>query len=102
MERRFSKDELLTNLTLYWATETITSMRLYYESARDPGQWGRATVPVAMLMSTKDMFPTPRAWVERQGPVARWTEIDRGGHFLEQEEPALVAEDLRAFISSLS
>jgi pimeloyl-ACP methyl ester carboxylesterase len=105
IESRFSKDDLLTNLTIYWATETITSsMRLYYEAARDPGAWGGApsSVPVAMLMSSKDMFPTPRSWVERQGPIARWTEIDRGGHFLEQEEPALVAADLRAFFSSLT
>lgn len=102
LERRFSKDDLLTNLTIYWATQTIgSSMRLYYETARDPGQWGRVTVPVGMLMSPKDMFPTPRAWVERSYAVTRWTEIDRGGHFLEWEEPELVAEDVRTFFRPL-
>lgn len=87
---------------IYWATQTITSsMRLYYETVRDPIQWSQSAVPVAMLMSLKDTFPTPHAWAERRGPIARWTEIDRGGHFLEQEEPQLVAEDPRAFFSTL-
>ncbi len=102
IERRFSKDALLTNLTIYWATETInSSIRLYYETARHPGSWGRVEVPTGMLMSPKDMFPTPRAWVERSYNVTRWTEIDRGGHFLEWEEPELVVEDIRAFFRPL-
>lgn len=102
LETRFRKDDLLTNLTIYWATETIgSSIRLYYETMRDPGRWGRSEVPTAMLMSPKDMFPTPRSWVERFGRVDRWTEIAAGGHFLEWEVPQLVAGDLRAFFRSL-
>jgi pimeloyl-ACP methyl ester carboxylesterase len=102
VERRFTKDELLTNLTIYWATETIgSSIRLYYETARDPGQWGKVDVPTAVIMPAKDMFPTPREWVERSGRVDRWTEADRGGHFLEWEEPDMVADDLRAFFRDL-
>ncbi|QBD78950.1 epoxide hydrolase [Ktedonosporobacter rubrisoli] len=98
IEKRFGKDDLLTNLTIYWATQTInSSMRLYYEMVRNPGSWGRVEVPTAMLMSPKDMFPTPREWVERSSNVQRWTEISSGGHFLEWEEPERVAEDLRAF-----
>jgi pimeloyl-ACP methyl ester carboxylesterase len=102
LESRFTKDEILANLTIYWATETIgSSMRLYYETARDPGSWDRVEVPTAMMMSPKDMFPTPREWVERSYNVERWTDIDRGGHFLEWEEPGLVAEDARAFFRPL-
>lgn len=92
---RYGRDRLLANLTLYWATGTIgSSMRLYYETVRDPGQFGRVAVPTAMLMTPHDMFPTPRAWAERSYDVERWTEIDRGGHFLEWEEPAAVANDM--------
>ena len=98
LDDAFSKDQLLTNLTIYWATETInSSIRLYYETVRDPGAWGRIDVPSAYLMTAKDMFPTPREWVERTACVDRWTEIDQGGHFLEWEVPQLVAQDLRAF-----
>ncbi len=102
LESRFSKNELLTNLTIYWATETInSSMRLYYEMARDPGRSGRVETTTGMLMSPKDAFPTPRAWAERSYNVTRWTEIDRGGHFLEWEEPNLVVEDICAFFRPL-
>ena len=98
VESRFTKDELLTNITIYWVTETInSSMRLYYETMRDPGTWGHPAVPQAMLMSSNDLFPTPREWIARQGMPARYTEIDRGGHFLEWEEPELVARDIVEF-----
>lgn len=103
VEESFTKDELLTNLTVYWATETIgSSVRLYYESARDPGEWGPPDVPTAMLMAPADMFPTPREWADRLYRIDRWTEAPSGGHFLEWEEPELVAEDLRSFFDSLS
>lgn len=54
-----------------------------------------------MLMSPKDLFPTPRAWAERSYNVTRWTEIERGGYFLDHEKPELVAEDMRAFFRPL-
>jgi pimeloyl-ACP methyl ester carboxylesterase len=96
---RYGREKLLANLTIYWVTQTIgSSMRLYAETARDQSlQWGRVTIPTAMLMTPHDMFPTPRAWANRSWNVTRWTEIDKGGHFLEWEEPALVAKDLAAF-----
>ncbi|WP_266077370.1 epoxide hydrolase family protein [Haladaptatus caseinilyticus] len=102
VEDSFTKDELLTNLTIYWTTETIaSSVRLYYESAHDPGEWGRLDVPTAMLMAPADMFPTPREWAERTYRIDRWREASRGGHFLEWEEPKLVADDLNSFFGSL-
>lgn len=104
VEARFDRDDLLTNIMIYWVTETISSsVRLYYETvhAQSDGSWGRPDVPTAMLMPSKDMFPTPREWVERTSRVDRWTETDTGGHFIEQEEPQLVAADLRAFFRGL-
>lgn len=102
IEKRFTKDELLTNVMIYWVTETInSSIRLYYESTHTPGQWGRVEVPTAVIMPSKDMFPTPRTWIERAGRLDRWTETERGGHFLEMEEPELVADDLRIFFHRL-
>ncbi len=102
VESRFSKDELLTNLTLYWATGTAaSSVRLYYEFTREKRLQGRVQVPTALLIATHDMVPPPREVAERMYNVARWTQTDVGGHFLEWEEPQLVAEDLRAFFGSL-
>lgn len=102
LDDRYGREALLDNLMLYWTTATInSSMRLYFETARDPKAWAYADVPTAMLMSPYDFFPTPRSWAERHGRVDRWTEIDRGGHFLEWEVPDLVAADLGAFFQQL-
>jgi pimeloyl-ACP methyl ester carboxylesterase len=103
LARRFSPDELLTNLTICWATGTIhSSIRLYYETVREPARWGKPETPVAMLMTPKDMFATPREWAARSYNIRRWTEVAAGGHFLEQEEPDAVAADLRAFAATLT
>jgi pimeloyl-ACP methyl ester carboxylesterase len=102
VESRFSKDELLTNLTIYWATQTIApSMRLYYEFSRENRLTGRVPVPTAALIAQHDMVPPPREVTERVYNLVRWNTTDVGGHFLEWEEPQLVAEDMRAFFSSL-
>ena len=96
----FSRDDLLTNLTVYWATQTIgSSIRLYYETAHgSSAAWGRVEVPTGMAMSGADMFPTPREWVERSYHVTSWVDLPKGGHFLEWEVPDLVATDLRDFL----
>jgi len=103
IESRFSRDFLATTLTIYWACENIgPSIRTYYEMVRNRGDSSRITVPVAFQMSMQDMFPpAPREWAERSHHVVRFTEVDRGGHFLEWEEPELVARDIQAFFGGL-
>jgi len=61
------------------------------------GQGRRIELPTAMSIFPKDLVPQPREWTERQYNVVRWTEMPRGGHFAEMEEPKLLAEDIRAF-----
>lgn len=98
LANRFTPDELLTNATIYWVTESIgPSITLYLESTRDFGVQGQPGAPVAHLMSPKDMFPTPRSWTEKTNRVDRYTAIEEGGHFLEWEVPEIVASDLMGF-----
>lgn len=103
IETRFSKDFLATTLTLYWASASIgPSIRTYYEMVRNRGDGSRSPVPVAFQMSLQDMFPAaPREWAQRSHNVVRFTEAQRGGHFLEWEEPELVARDIQAFFGDL-
>jgi pimeloyl-ACP methyl ester carboxylesterase len=101
LERRFTIDDILINLTIFWVTQTIgSSTRLYLEARRDPPAFA-PDVPAELLVSSKDVVAGPRSWAERTARVDRWTEIDRGGHFLEWEEPRLVAQDMRAFFRDL-
>ena len=107
LEQSFTKDELLTNIMIYWTTQTINpSIRTYYEGMH---AWSdappRVEVPVGMALFAKD-FPRdvslPRETAERFfGDIQGWTEIPRGGHFTAMEEPQLLAEDIRAFFRKL-
>jgi pimeloyl-ACP methyl ester carboxylesterase len=104
VEQRFTKDELLTNLTLYWVTQTITSaMRIYYESQHHPPKESgvRVEVPTGVAIFPKDLVPAPRQYGERFFNIQRWTTMPRGGHFAALEEPDLLAEDIRAFFRPL-
>lgn len=105
VERRFTKDELLTNITLYWVTNTINSAnRLYFERDRHPrplGRDDRVAVPTAVTIFPGDIDHPPREWAERVYDVVRWSEMPRGGHFAAFEEPELLAEDLRDFFRPL-
>jgi pimeloyl-ACP methyl ester carboxylesterase len=99
--RRFTRDELLANVTLYWMTETIhSSFRLYFEGRKAPLQFGEGEfvhAPTAIAHFPKELPFPPRVWIERGYNVQHWTEMPRGGHFAAAEEPELLTEDLRAF-----
>jgi pimeloyl-ACP methyl ester carboxylesterase len=101
VEARFTKDELLTNISLYWFTGTIhSSMRLYYESSRKPLQLRageRVHAPTAVARFAHEAPSPPREWVSRGYDLVRWTEYPRGGHFAAMEEPELLAADVREF-----
>lgn len=103
--RRFTRDELLTNVTLYWMTETIaSSFRMYFEGRRAPLHFSAEDFvrpPCAMAHFPKEIMFPPREWVERGYNVQRWTTMPRGGHFAAAEEPELLAADLREFFRSL-
>jgi microsomal epoxide hydrolase len=95
---------VLTHVTLYWVTGTISSsFGPYHERAtggRADGS-GRLEVPTGVSIFPEDPVPAPRAFAERFFAVRRWTEMPRGGHFGAWEEPELFADDLRAFLASV-
>ena len=105
VESRFSKDQLLTNVMVYWITQTInSSTRLYYEARHHPWRLKPGTkieAPTAVAVFPGELVLPPRHWAERVYNVQRWTEMPRGGHFAAMEEPKLLAEDIRAYFRDL-
>ena len=94
------RDRVLTDVTLYWLTNTGgSSAQLYYEAAHDPSMWGpkeRGTVPTGVAVFTQhDIAIRPLA--ERDHNVVHWSEFDRGGHFAALEAPDLLVDDVREF-----
>jgi pimeloyl-ACP methyl ester carboxylesterase len=106
VESRFSKDQLLTNVMIYWVTQTInSSMRLYYEARHNPWRLRPGTrieAPTGVAIFPAELVRPPRHWAERVYNVARWTVMPRGGHFAAMEEPALLAADIREHFRTLS
>lgn len=105
VERVFTPDELLTNVMIYWVTETInSSTRLYFESRERPlslSPENRVNPPVAVALFPQEIAMPPRALAERGLNITRWTVMPKGGHFAAMEEPDLLAEDIREFLRPL-
>jgi microsomal epoxide hydrolase len=105
IERRFTKDELLTNVMLYWVTGAInSSFWPYYARRHEPwpipaGQ--RIAVPTAYAAFPAEILHPPRAWAERAYNITRWTAMPAGGHFAALEEPEALAADIREFFRPL-
>ncbi len=104
VESRFTKDELLTNVSLYWFTQTINSSfgPYYVDDDRAVLRKGeRIEVPCAVSLFPKNMDQPPRELAERVYNLQRWTVMPRGGHFPAMEEPELLANDIREFFRPL-
>jgi pimeloyl-ACP methyl ester carboxylesterase len=107
VERRFSKDALLTTIMIYWATQTIaTSMRDYFDNrhyAVTPGPTDFVTVPTAVAVFdhqfVSDGTP-PREWAERLYNICQWTPMPSGAHFAPTEKPELLARDIATFFAT--
>lgn len=112
LESSFTKDELLTNVMIYWVKETMpSSVRIYYESQHNqarplsmtPFQSTGKPAPMGFALFPKEINVPPRAWVERSTGSAflHWTEMPRGGHFAALEQPKLLVEDVRVFFGKV-
>jgi pimeloyl-ACP methyl ester carboxylesterase len=105
LDARFGRDFLLTMLTVYWATGTITSsLRDYYDNRWHPVSPDFVAVPTAFAVFANEFVPEgepPREWMQRLYNVVRWTVMRHGGHFAPAEEPRLVARDIASFFGDL-
>ena len=118
IESCFTKDELLTNITIYWATQTInSSFRIYYETIKTimnamynplvklnpfDKTGDKSVVPAAFAIFPKDISHPPREFAERFFNVQRWAEMPKGGHFAAMEQPGSLADDIREFAIQLN
>jgi pimeloyl-ACP methyl ester carboxylesterase len=94
------RDQMLTNISVYWLTRTAgSSARLYYEAAR-AGSWGApapSSAPTGVAVFPAEIAAPVRRLAELSNHIVHWTEFDRGGHFAAMEEPDLLVGDVREF-----
>lgn len=106
-EKRFSDDQILSNVALYWFTQSINSANAYYYTSRRvpwcPRLSDRILVPTGVaLTATQPIERAPREYASRiYANIQRWEQMPRGGHFVTMEEPALLAQQIRAFLKPL-
>ncbi len=107
VESRFSRDFLLTTMSLYWFTDSfVTSARYYAEAAKakwSPVREGMPQVPVATGLSLfeHDMMPGSGDWASAYYDQRLRKVRDDGGHFGPAENPAAIIEDLRELFRPL-
>jgi epoxide hydrolase len=103
-DQAVDRDQLLTNIMLYWVTATAgSSARLYYEAAHS-GRWGTpapSATPTGVAVFPRDIAPPVRRLAELSNNIVHWSEFDRGGHFAAMEVPDLLTADVRDFFRPL-
>ncbi len=91
-------DQILTQVSLYWLTNTAASAaRLYLEDARAGGE-PRVSAARTGVAVFADDFRTIRAFAERDNTnVVHWSHFDKGGHYAALERPDDIVADLRRY-----
>jgi microsomal epoxide hydrolase len=105
-ESAVSRDDMLANITLYWASGAIgSSFWPYY--ARMHGPWpipegASVGVPTGYVQFPKEILRPPRSVAERvYTDIRRWTVMPKGGHFAALEQPEALAREIREFFRPL-
>ena len=103
-DARFGRDALLTNIMIYWLTETAaSSFRIYNQNAMQPPTIKGKNTGVPVAVATEAPIPggvrLPREWADRQtsGNVVQFHNMEKAGHFAAWEDPAFYVEDIKQF-----
>lgn len=104
LDDHFTKDELLTNISIYWFTETITSSaRIYYESSKTPlvKPIEYIDVPTGVAVYPAEIYITPKSWVAAAYDLRHYALMEEGGHFAALEQPVSYVAELNTFFRLL-
>jgi len=114
----FSKDEILTNVMIYWVTNSgASSARIYYESRHmlgGPLPASPFVTPTGRVAAATGCGAFPHQYDRRANPLNTTSEairraaetrfnlvhfatMPRGGHFPALEQPTLWVDDIRSF-----
>jgi pimeloyl-ACP methyl ester carboxylesterase len=102
-EKEVDDDFILTNVAVYWFTNTGgSSIRWYYENAKAKPATEPTTVPIGLAAFAGD-FKSIRRFAERDHRAIRqWhTYAEPGGHYAAHQEAELLVNDIRGFFREL-
>ena len=95
------RDQLLTNISLYWFTRSgASAARFLYEAAHAQVGWvAPSSVPGGWAVFNSS--PVVRRLMDPDGTSPHWSEFDEGGHFAAMEAGDLLVGDVREFFRKL-
>ncbi|MDO6432680.1 epoxide hydrolase [Flavitalea sp. BT771] len=102
----FTMDELITNIMIYWVSQSINStIRTYAENARAGFMGGlqssqRVSVPTGVSLFPKEA-QFPKEWAERMANVVSFRIMEKGGHFAAMEQPEVYARELTSYFEKI-
>jgi pimeloyl-ACP methyl ester carboxylesterase len=93
-----STDHILTNVAIYWLTNTgASAARFYYENQHAAQPTTPTTIPMGLASFAFDFHPIRRFAERDHTNIVSWTELDRGSHWAAHDAPDLLITDLRQF-----
>lgn len=125
LTEKFTLDELLTNIMIYWTSGNIAASQRFYKENRlwtnEITQWvvlcgdirwqviynfinfrQQIQVPAATVDAPCEIFRSPRKFIESAyRNLVQYTDLPRGGHFTAFEEAQLVSDDIRSFVRKI-
>lgn len=108
LENKFNLDDLLTNIMIYWTTNSIvSSMRFYRETLKNQIEDGLDTrtgvfIPTGLAAFPNELIHCPPPWARmKYRNICSYSYMPRGGHFAAFEEPQLLADDLVQFVKKV-
>jgi microsomal epoxide hydrolase len=97
-----SLDDLCTNLTIYWVTQTAGSAaRYYFDSRLAELDSANVSTPTGIALFPKDLLAAPHHSAERWFDIRRFTDMPAGGHFGPWEQPQAWATEVTAFFDQV-
>jgi hypothetical protein len=96
LQKTFSKDHLLDNISLYWLSNSAaSSARLYWHSFAK-SDLSEVTVPTGASIFANELIQPSRRWAEQRfRNIQFWQENEDGGHFAAMEVPQLFVQQVR-------
>jgi epoxide hydrolase len=93
-------EQVLTQVSLYWLTNTSANAVRYHYAEGHSGTQPQASHGRTGVAVFKDDFQTIRPLAERDNTnIVHWSEFERGGHYAALEVPELLVGDLRTFFA---
>ncbi|XP_075719630.1 epoxide hydrolase 1-like [Rhinoderma darwinii] len=108
LDRKFSLDDLLTNVMIYWITGSIASSMRFYKEYFTRGYNSTPDTKIGVYVPTGiaafpcEMAHAPRVWAKQKfRNIVSFSYMPRGGHFAAFEEPELLGRDIQNFVSKV-